>query len=104
MDRQESTGQTSGPTPGSTNLRGNGRARIFAPRAGPTKAVVVELACRSTRLSGRAVGTHYGGISASAVSNIRRRVRQWQDGILSVIDRLAAPIRTAEPATVQSVK
>ena len=88
----------------STNLRGNRRARIFAPRAGPAQAVVVELACRPTRLSGRAVGTHYGGISASAVSNIPRRVRQWQDDILSVIDPLPATIRKAEPATVQSVK
>ena len=62
-------------------LQAMARARIFGHRAGPPHAVVVELACRLARLSGRAVGTHDGGISASAVSNIRRPVRERQDGI-----------------------
>ena len=68
-------------------------------RAGVAKSVAVELACRLTGLSGRAVGMHYGGISASAVSNIRRRVRQRQKDILPVVDRLLAAIRQAEVAT-----
>ncbi len=38
-------------------MRGNGRARIFAPHAGPATAVVVELACRA----GRPVITTHGG-------------------------------------------
>ncbi|MFH1919279.1 MAG: hypothetical protein ABIP48_05240 [Planctomycetota bacterium] len=71
-------------------------------RAGPAKAVAV--ACRLTGLSGRAVGLHYGGISASAVSNIRRRVHETQSDILPVVDRLLATIREAESATTQSVK
>ena len=70
-------------------------------RAGPAKAVAVELACRLTGLSGRDVGIHYGGISASGVSNIRRRVRERQDSILPVVDRLLATIREAELATAQ---
>ena len=73
-------------------------------RAGPAKAVAVALACRLTGLSGRAVGQHYGGISASAVSNIRRRVHETQTDILPVVDRLLATIREAESATPQSVK
>jgi len=68
-------------------------------RAGVAKSVAVELACRLTGLSGRAVGMHYGGISASAVSNIRSRVRQRQKDILPVVDRLLAAIRKAEPET-----
>ena len=61
-------------------------------------------ASRLTGLSGRDVGIHYGGISASAVSNIRRRVRERQDTILTVVDQLAATIRETELAGNQSVK
>jgi putative transposase len=68
-------------------------------RAGPAKAVAVELACRLTDLSGRAVGMHYGGISASAISNIRRRVREGQPDILPVADRLLSIIHEATSAT-----
>ena len=64
---------------------------IFGHRAGPAHAVVVESACRLRRLSGRAVGTHDGGISAAVVSNIRRPVRERQDGILSMIDGQRQP-------------
>ena len=76
-------------------------------RAGPAKAVAVELACRLTGLSGRDVGIHYGGIGASAISNIRRRVRERQDSTPRVVDRLLATIREAELMTAeeaQSVK
>ena len=63
--------------------RGNGRASIFF------------------HLIFFHLGIHYGGISASAVSNIRRRVRERQDSILPVIDRLLATIREAEFATAE---
>lgn len=73
-------------------------------RAGPAKAVAVALACRLTGLSGRAVGQHYGGIGASAVSNIGRRLHQPQTDILPVVDQLLATIQEAESARPQSVK
>jgi len=44
------------------------------------------------------------GISASAVNNIRRRVREALTDVLPVVDRLLATIREAESATTQSVK
>ncbi len=45
---------------------------------GAAKFVAVELACRLTGMTQRAIGGHYGAISAAAVSNIRRRLRQGQ--------------------------
>lgn len=57
-------------------------------RSGPAKDVAVELACRLTGLSGRAVGMHYGGISAAAVSNIRRKVREGPADLLIAVDRV----------------
>ena len=73
-------------------------------RAGPAKAVAVALACRLTGLGGRTVGLHYGGISASAVSNIRRKVREGQIDILAEIDHLPSIIRRAISGTTYSVK
>ena len=72
--------------------------------AGPAKAVAVALACRLTGLSGRAVGQHYGGISASAVSNIRRRVQQTETDILPVADRLLASIREGKSTRTTKCK
>ncbi len=72
--------------------------------AGPAKAVAVELACRLTGLSGRDVGIHYGGISASAVSNIRHRLRRRQDSPLRLVDRLTATIRQTELETPKEPK
>ncbi len=59
------------------------------------------MTCRLTGLSGRDVGIHYGRISASAVSNIRRRLRERQNSIFPVVDRLGATIRQAELATTE---
>ncbi len=73
-------------------------------RAGAAKSVAVELACRLTGLTGRAVGMHYGGIGASAVSNIRSRVRQSPEDILPVVERLQLAIRQGGVAATQSVK
>jgi len=64
-------------------------------RAGAAKAVAVELACRLTGESGRAVGMHYGGISSSAVGNIRRKVRDGQIDIDRQLDSLLSKIRKA---------
>ena len=77
---------------------------VAAVAAGASEPAAVELACRLTGLSGRAVGMHYGGISASAVSKIRRKVRQREIDILPEVDRLVARIRIAASTTAKSVK
>ena len=59
------------------------------------KAVAVELSCMPTGERARTVGLHYGGISSSAVGNIRRKVREDQFDIRSDLDHLLARIRTA---------
>jgi len=41
------------------------------------------------------VGTHYGGISASTVSNIRRKVREGQADVLPMVDQRLSTIRKA---------
>ncbi len=64
-------------------------------RAGIAKAVAVELSCMLTGESARTVGLHYGGISSSAVGNIRRKVREGQFDIRSDLDHLLSRIRTA---------
>jgi putative transposase len=53
---------------------------ILAKRrgGGAAKIVAVELACRLTDMTQRAIGGHYGGISSGAVSNIRRRLQAGQ--------------------------
>ena len=56
-------------------------------RAGPAKAVAVELAARLAELSGRAIGEHYG-VGASAVGAIHQRLAGRPD-LLQVVDSLA---------------
>ena len=55
--------------------------------AGAAKILAVELACRLTDLSQRAIGRHHGGIGSAAVSSIHREVR---DGHHDVDQPLAA--------------
>ena len=50
-------------------LRRDGRA------VGEAKAVAVELACRLTGLTQRAVGGQFGGVTSSAVGKLRLRLR-----------------------------
>jgi hypothetical protein len=50
-------------------------------RVGAAKIVAVELACRLTELSQRAIGAHYGGIGSAAVSTIHRKVRNGQHAV-----------------------
>lgn len=45
-------------------------------RAGPAKAVALELACRLTELNQRAIGEHYGQITSMAVCMARRRLKE----------------------------
>ena len=57
-------------------------------RAGASKAVAVELACRLADTSGRAIGEHYN-LGSGAVSAIHRKVLQdWHD-VLPIVDALA---------------
>ncbi|MDZ7620277.1 MAG: transposase [Patescibacteria group bacterium] len=63
-------------------------------RVGVAKAVAVELSCMLTGENARTVGLHYGGISCSAVGNIRRKVREGQLDIRSDLDPLLSRIRT----------
>ena len=65
-------------------------------RAGAAKFVAVELACRLTGMTGRAVGSHYGGISSAAVSIIRRNVREGKYDVAQVVQRLLTKIRRDE--------
>jgi len=57
-------------------------------------------ACRLTGKSGRAVGIHYGGISASAVGNIRRKVRGGQIDVRPEVEHLQSMIRRANSPKV----
>ncbi len=60
-------------------------------RAGPAKAVAVELAAQLADMSGRAVGQHYG-IGATAVGANRGRLASRPD-VLEVVETLARRLR-----------
>jgi len=72
--------------------------KAHGKRAGVAKYVAVELACRLTGHSGRAVGAHYGGISSAAVSTIRRKLREGNDDLTSAVNHLATAIVQARPS------
>ena len=55
---------------------------------GAAKFVAVELACRLTGMTQRAIGAHYGAISSAAVSNIRRRLRKGEYALSDVVAEL----------------
>ena len=57
------------------------------------KFVAVELACRLTGMTQRAIGAHYGEITSAAVSNIRRRLRQGQYTCSDIVEKLGRTIR-----------
>ena len=65
-------------------------------RVGAAKFVAVELACRLTGLTQRAVGGHYGDMGSAAISVIRRKVREGKYDLASVLKRLLAKILNAE--------
>ena len=58
--------------------------------AGAAKFVAVELACRLTGMSQRAIGERYGGMTSAAVSNIRRRIREGHYPLADVVGDLLA--------------
>jgi len=55
---------------------------------GAAKFVAVELACRLTGMSQRAIGAHYGAISSAGVSNIRRRLRRGEYALADAVSQL----------------
>jgi putative transposase len=65
-------------------------------RAGQAKYLAIELACRLTGLTQRAVGAHYGGISCSAVGAIRRKIREGDYPLAAALARLHKQASSAE--------
>jgi DNA-binding transcriptional ArsR family regulator len=55
---------------------------------GAAKFVAVELACRLTGMTQRAIGAHYDAISSAGVSNIRRRLRKSEYALSDVVAQL----------------
>ncbi len=68
--------------------------RQFPPRghgrhSREAKLVALELACRLTGWTQRAIGEYYGGISSAAVSVARRKVRQRGGPLAKTVERLS---------------
>ncbi len=68
------------------------RLQAHGRRAGVAKAAAVELACRLTDLTERAIGEHYGRISSAAVSAIHRKVRQGDYDVRPAVESLASQL------------
>jgi hypothetical protein len=62
--------------------------RAHGHHGGTAKFAAVELACRLTGLTQRAVGDLHGGISSAAVSIIRRKIRTGEYPLASIVERL----------------
>jgi len=62
--------------------------RQHGHHGGMAKFLAVELACRLTGLTQRAVGLHYGGIGSAAVSVIRRKIREGRYPVGTSLDEL----------------
>ena len=67
-------------------------------RTGPAKLAAMELACRLTGWTQRAIGAYYGGISCAAVSVARRKVRQCPAAQKKIVEQLFATL-TKETTT-----
>jgi hypothetical protein len=63
--------------------------------AGPAKLVAVELACLLSGMTQRAIGAHYGGIGAAAVSVIHRKAQQADGATRVAIDALLPRLASA---------
>ena len=57
--------------------------------SGEAKLVALELACRLTGWTQRAIGEYYGGISSAAVSVARRKVRRGPAALAKAVERLS---------------
>jgi hypothetical protein len=65
-------------------------------------AIAIELACRLTGWTHRAIGAYYGGISGAAVSVARRRIRECPAAESHLIERLLAELAEETTATHRS--
>jgi hypothetical protein len=72
-----------------------GELQAHGHHAGEAKVVAVELACRLTGLTLRAIGGHYGEISSSAVCAIHRKVQKGVHDVDSIVEPLQARLQTA---------
>ncbi|MGO9115292.1 MAG: hypothetical protein ACLP9L_39270 [Thermoguttaceae bacterium] len=68
---------------------------------GAAKFVAVELACRLTGMTQRAIGAHYGATSSAVVSNIRRRLRQGDYALSGVVGCLYQPLIPVSSSTAR---
>jgi len=63
--------------------------------AGEAKVLAVELACRLTGLTQRAIGGHYGRISSSAVCAIHRKVRLGDHAVAPALESLLPQLQSS---------
>jgi hypothetical protein len=68
--------------------------------SGPAKAIAIELACRLTGWTHRAIGQYYGGISGAAVSVARRRIHESPTVQAKALDQLAAKLAEENPSGI----
>ena len=66
------------------DLKAHGRRSV------PAKAIAIELACRLTGWTQRAIGLYHGGISCAAVSVVRRKIRHCPAAQIKTIEQLQA--------------
>jgi len=66
----------------------SGQLMAHGNRAGEAKRIALELACRLTGWTQRAIGAHYGGISSGAVCMARRKLRDQGDAVEDTLQRL----------------
>lgn len=57
-------------------------------RTGAAKRIAIELACRLTGLTQRAIGAHYGGVSSGAVCMARRKLRDQAGDVAKIVERI----------------
>jgi len=73
-------------------------------RAGPAKAVALDLACRLTDFNQREIGEYYGGITSMAVCMARRRLQEDPRYTNPAMRRRIAAIEAALSLPTQSEK
>jgi REP element-mobilizing transposase RayT len=69
--------------------------RQHGHHAKTAKFVAVEVACRLSGLTQRAIGAHYGGITSAAVSIIRRKIREGRYRVAKAAAELVAEVTIA---------
>ena len=65
-------------------------------RTGAAKQIAIELACRLTGWTQRAVGAYYGGISSGAVCMARRKLRDQAGEAAKIVQRIQEDVSAHE--------